>query len=70
MIGKRNSECCAGIFSRGAIMTLSNTPDVPDVQCGVQLVQPGDPTAAALGAAISSSFAFGGTNAVLVFKRA
>ena len=44
--------------------------DVPDAQCGVQLVQPGDPTAAALGAAISSSFAFGGTNAVLVFKRA
>lgn len=33
MIGKLNSECCAGIISRGAIMTLPNMADVPDVQC-------------------------------------
>jgi hypothetical protein len=33
MIGKRNSDCCAGIISRGAIMTLSNAADAPDVQC-------------------------------------
>ena len=33
MIGKRNSECCAGIISRGAVMTLPNMPEVPDVQC-------------------------------------
>src|SRR5258708_38546823 len=33
MIGKLQSDCCAGIISRGAIMTLSNAPDVPDVQC-------------------------------------
>ena len=33
MIGKHNSDCCAGIISRGAVMTLLNAPDVPEVQC-------------------------------------
>jgi 3-oxoacyl-[acyl-carrier-protein] synthase II len=35
--------------------------------CGLNLVQPGDTAAPGLQAAISSSFAFGGTNAVLAF---
>ena len=28
MMGKRNSDCCAGIISRGAVMTRSNAADV------------------------------------------
>ena len=42
----------------------------PDPQCGVQLVLQGCDCTEPLEAAISSSFAFGGTNAVLVFRRA
>jgi 3-oxoacyl-[acyl-carrier-protein] synthase II len=42
----------------------------PDPQCGVHLVLQTQQAADGLAAAISSSFAFGGTNAVLVFKRA
>src|SRR5215469_11557511 len=33
MMMTRHSDCCAGIFSRGAMMTLLNAPDVPEVQC-------------------------------------
>jgi 3-oxoacyl-[acyl-carrier-protein] synthase II len=43
---------------------------VPDPHCGVHLVLQTQQAADRLDAAISSSFAFGGTNAVLVFKRA
>ena len=38
-------------------------------QCALNLVQAGDTAAPGLQAAISSSFAFGGTNAVLAFGR-
>lgn len=41
----------------------------PDPACSLNLVQPGDPAAPALEAAISNSFAFGGTNSVLLFRR-
>lgn len=41
----------------------------PDAQCAVHLVLQAQQAAAGVNAAISSSFAFGGTNAVLVFKR-
>ncbi|MFO1224790.1 MAG: beta-ketoacyl-[acyl-carrier-protein] synthase family protein [Burkholderiaceae bacterium] len=41
-----------------------------DAECAVPLVRAGATSAPALRAAISSSFAFGGTNAVLVFRRA
>ena len=44
--------------------------ETPDPQCGVHLVLHGQQAADGIDAAISSSFAFGGTNAVLVFKRA
>ncbi len=44
--------------------------DAVDPECRVRLVQPGDAAAPGLSAAISSSFAFGGTNAVLAFARA
>jgi len=44
--------------------------ETPDPQCGVHLVLQTEQAADGLDAAISSSFAFGGTNAVLVFKRA
>jgi len=43
--------------------------ETPDPTCGVHLVLQTQQAAAGLDAAISSSFAFGGTNAVLVFKR-
>ncbi|HSW22500.1 MAG TPA: beta-ketoacyl-[acyl-carrier-protein] synthase family protein [Burkholderiaceae bacterium] len=43
--------------------------ETPDPQCGVHLVLQTQQAAVGLDAAISSSFAFGGTNAVLVFKR-
>lgn len=43
--------------------------ETPDAQCGVHLVLHAQQAADGLDAAISSSFAFGGTNAVLVFKR-
>ena len=41
-----------------------------DAACALNLVQPGDSAAPALQAALSSSFAFGGTNVVLAFGRA
>lgn len=42
----------------------------PDPACALNLVrEPGTP-AAGLAAAVTSSFAFGGTNAALLFKRA
>jgi 3-oxoacyl-[acyl-carrier-protein] synthase II len=41
-----------------------------DPQCGIHLVLQTSAAAGGVDAAISSSFAFGGTNAVLVFKRA
>lgn len=41
-----------------------------DAACTLNLVQPGHTAAPALQAAISSSFAFGGTNAVLAFTQA
>jgi len=44
--------------------------DTPDPQCGVRLVLQTRQAADGLTAAISSSFAFGGSNAVLVFVRA
>jgi 3-oxoacyl-[acyl-carrier-protein] synthase II len=44
--------------------------EVPDPHCGVHLVLQTQQAADRLDAAISSSFAFGGTNVVLVFKRA
>lgn len=43
--------------------------DVPDPQCAVNLVLQPNTRTERLDAAVSSSFAFGGTNAVLVFKR-
>ena len=42
----------------------------PDPACPLNLVREGDTAAPALQAAISSSFAFGGTNAALLFRRA
>lgn len=42
---------------------------VPDPQCALNLVLDAGVQASGLHAAISSSFAFGGTNAVLAFKR-
>jgi len=44
--------------------------ETPDPRCGVQLVLQACDAGDRFNAAISSSFAFGGTNAVLVFKRA
>lgn len=44
--------------------------DRPDPRCAVHLVLQTQQAADGVDAAISSSFAFGGTNAVLVFKRA
>lgn len=44
--------------------------DEPDPACALSLVRPDDTAAPALQAAISSSFAFGGTNAALLFERA
>jgi len=44
--------------------------ETPDSQCGVHLVLRTQQAADGVDAAICSSFAFGGTNAVLVFKRA
>lgn len=43
--------------------------DTPDPQCRVDLVPPAGGAAPGLAAAISNSFAFGGTNAVLLFTR-
>jgi 3-oxoacyl-[acyl-carrier-protein] synthase II len=43
--------------------------ETPDPLCGVHLVLQTQQAADGLDAAISNSFAFGGTNAVLVFKR-
>lgn len=40
-----------------------------DPDCQMNLVAPGDSAAPALEAAISNSFAFGGTNSVLLFRR-
>jgi 3-oxoacyl-[acyl-carrier-protein] synthase II len=40
-----------------------------DPACGLNLVAPGDTEAPGLQAAISNSFAFGGTNSVLLFSR-
>ncbi|MFI4930997.1 MAG: beta-ketoacyl-[acyl-carrier-protein] synthase family protein [Burkholderiales bacterium] len=44
--------------------------ETPDPQCAVHLVLQTQQAAGGIDAAISSSFAFGGTNAVLVFRRA
>jgi 3-oxoacyl-[acyl-carrier-protein] synthase II len=44
--------------------------DAPDPQCAVHLVTEPHTAAVNLDAAISNSFAFGGTNAVLLFTRA
>ena len=44
--------------------------DAPDPRCNVHLVMSASQVPVGLDAAISSSFAFGGTNAVLVFQRA
>ena len=44
--------------------------DQPDPECNVALVREPGRAAPNLQAAISNSFAFGGTNAVLVFRRA
>lgn len=41
-----------------------------DPACSLNLVQPGDTAAPSLEAAVSNSFAFGGTNSVLLFRRA
>jgi 3-oxoacyl-[acyl-carrier-protein] synthase II len=43
--------------------------DAPDPAFGLALVGAGGAEAPALEAAITSSFAFGGTNSVLVFRR-
>jgi 3-oxoacyl-[acyl-carrier-protein] synthase II len=43
--------------------------EVPDPACRVSLVREPGQRAPALRAAISNSFAFGGTNTVLVFRR-
>lgn len=43
--------------------------DTPDPLCEVPLARAGEPLVRALDAALSSSFAFGGTNSSLVFKR-
>jgi 3-oxoacyl-[acyl-carrier-protein] synthase II len=43
--------------------------EVPDPQCGVRLVRQMQQAADGVNAAVSSSFAFGGTNAVLAFRR-
>jgi 3-oxoacyl-[acyl-carrier-protein] synthase II len=43
--------------------------DPPDPQCAVRLVRQPGTSAPGLQAAISSSFAFGGTNVVLAFRR-
>lgn len=48
----------------------ANGGSAPDAACPLALVQPGDEGAPGLQAAISSSFAFGGTNATLAFGRA
>ncbi|AVQ79580.1 MULTISPECIES: beta-ketoacyl-[acyl-carrier-protein] synthase family protein [unclassified Variovorax] len=40
-----------------------------DPACSLNLVQPGDTAAPSIEAAISNSFAFGGTNSVLLFRR-
>lgn len=44
--------------------------EAPDPQCGIRLVRQIQQVADGVNAAVSSSFAFGGTNAVLVFRRA
>jgi len=44
--------------------------DAPDAECALNLVPARGADAPALNAAITSSFAFGGTNAVLLFTRA
>jgi 3-oxoacyl-[acyl-carrier-protein] synthase II len=41
-----------------------------DPACSLNLVMPHDTAAPTLEAAISNSFAFGGTNSVLLFRRA
>jgi 3-oxoacyl-[acyl-carrier-protein] synthase II len=41
-----------------------------DPACSLNLVKPGETAAPELQAAISNSFAFGGTNSVLLFRRA
>lgn len=46
----------------------ANCRDI-DPDCRMNLVAPGDSAAPALEAAISNSFAFGGTNSVLLFRR-
>ncbi len=43
--------------------------DAPDPACSLDLVGPGDAAAPGIEAAISNSFAFGGTNSVLLFRR-
>ena len=43
--------------------------DEVDPACALNLVRPGESAAPGLGAAVSNSFAFGGTNAALVFQR-
>jgi 3-oxoacyl-[acyl-carrier-protein] synthase II len=43
--------------------------DNPDTALGLNLVRPADTAAPHLQAALSSSFAFGGTNSVLLFQR-
>jgi len=43
--------------------------DSPDPQCAVRLVLQRHQAADGVSAAVSSSFAFGGTNAVLAFRR-
>jgi len=44
--------------------------DTPDPLCNVPLARAGEPLVRPLDAALSSSFAFGGTNSSLIFKRA
>ncbi len=55
-------------LQRGELPPNANCESV-DAQCRLNLVRRGDSPVAGLQAAISNSFAFGGTNSVLLFKR-
>ena len=56
-------------LQRGELPPNANCKSV-DAQCRLNLVRSGNSPVSGLQAAISNSFAFGGTNSVLLFKRA